>query len=379
MPFFIESQREDGDPVANFSFDVTGGSGKSEYLVQSIDAVNLQETITSILGYTETAVNRGPTLNRNPPRRHPKFPYLYASRVSMLQGTGFKDSSLVDASAAPLTALDATPMTSQFRSYGTVKLGVEFTGPRTYPVVQNGIIESTSGSWYRPDGTQQSYSWAPEYLRYTDFDITPQDNQLQGQQGSMTLFKGAQAIPFTSPPWLYLPDYLLKITFYQIPYRFVISPKSYISAAPWRGRVNQNYLWFWPPGWLLYLTYNVRKYAPPTGLAQTLQNSSGLYTYFNYAQLCDVDLLFLVTNRRASSSLGFSPTNKNYVTGIQADGISPGAGHNMLPDMTTGKYYYATRNDSTGASSTNNPPAWLSAPLECLFSDPDCGGGPDLV
>lgn len=378
MASFNESILDDGNSMANFSFDITGGSAKSEYQVVSSDAVNLQSTITSILGYTETAASSSPQVNRTVPLRHPRFPYLYASRISSLTGVGSATSSLQPAVNPPLVeALQATPITSEYRQYAMYKIGVEFSGPRTYPMVNNSIIPTQQSSWVKPDGSSQSYSWAPEYLRYCDFDIIPQDNQIQASQGSMTLWKGA-GVTLTSPPWMYLPDYIMKITWYQIPYRYILSSRSYIAASPWKGRINQNYMWLWPPGWLMYLTYNVKKYAPPTGYAQTLQNSQGLYTYFNWAQLCDVELVFLVTNRFASGSIGFTPSNGNYVLGKQADG-TPGAGHNWQPDLTTGKYHYVTRNDANGDKSTNNPPAWLSAPLECLFSDPDCGSGPDLV
>jgi len=375
MALFTEAQRDDGDSIASFGFEVTGGACRSEYFVESIDAVNMQATITDILGYTETAVGSGPTLNRIPPRRHPQFPYLYASKINSIMGTGrnYPGSTAQNAVNPPSIGtgnpLNASPMTDQYRQYALYKIGVEFTGPRTYPIIQNGVITAQSGSWTRPDKTTQSYYWAPEFLRYTDFDFAPQDNTIQGQQGGMTLFNGAGDPPFTSPPWQWLPDSILKITWYQVPYRFILSSKSYIAASPWRGRVNQNYLWLWPPGELLYLSYNVKKYAPPTGYAQSLQNpTTGLFTYVNWSQLCDIELIFLLTKRIPGYAVGVI-NNANYVA----------KGHNLLPDLVNGGFYYATRNDSVGASSLQNAPPWKSAPLEVLFSDPDCGGGPDLV
>lgn len=387
MPY-IEDQQDDGNSIAGFSFNVTGGSARSQYYLESYQAVNLQGTINDILGYTDTTVVSGRVaLNRKMPLRHPKFPYMYASGISGITGLGYTvpGSSLASPTPAPMEILDA-PAISDFRQYLKYRIGVEFTGPRTYAIANNSAISNQSGSWTTPAKITQSYTWAPEFLRYTDFDLAPQDNTIQGQQGDMSLYKNGSYIPFTSPPWMWLPDSILRITWYQVPFRFILSPNSYIAASPWRGRVNQNYMWFWPPGWLLYLGYNVKKYAPPTGFTQTVQTNPNAvppeqprYSYFNYAQLCDIELSFLVTNRYLRNSIGFAPDNANYVTGLRADGATQGAGHNLLPDLTTNQFFYGTRNDASGNPSTNNPPAWLSAPLEVLFSDPDSGGGPSLV
>lgn len=378
MATFYEKQQDDGNALVNFGFDVTGGSAKSAYYLDSFGSYDIQGTINQVLGNTDTAVQSGRQgLGRQLPLRHPKLPYLFASKISSFTGVGLAGGIAMGRAIAPavaipptdpaLAALNAQAITN-YLQYGLYEVGVEFTGPRTYPIVSNSVITNQSGSWTRPDGTSQSYSWAPEFLRYTDFDFFPQDNTIQGQQGQMTLYRLGEPVPFTSPPWFWLPDQILKITWYQVPYRFILSPNSYIANSPWRGRVNQNQLWLWPPGSLLYLSYNVKKYAPPTGFTQTLQNSQGLYSYFNFAQLCDIELSFLLT-KRATASIGGSTGNANYVT----------AGHNLLPDLVGNTFWYATRNDKDGNDAFTNPPAWLSAPLECLFSDPDAGGGPDLI
>lgn len=382
MPLLDEDQQDDGNSLAGFSFDVTGGSAKSSYYLTSTDAQNLQGTINNILGYTDTTASNGRRgLNRVLPQRHPKFPYLYASRISSLTGVGFNSpgTTMQDAVNPSLAALNAPPI-SRFLQYNKYRIGIEFTGPRTYAMLGNEFITQQSSTWTRPNGSPQVYSWSPEFLRYTDVDFIPQDNTIQGSQGEMSIYKNGSLVPFTSPPWMWLPDWILKITWYQVPFRFILSSNSYIAASPWRGRVNQNYMWFWPPGWLLYLGYNVKKYAPPTGFTQTISSTtSGAFTYANYAQLCDIELNFLITNRQLRNSPGFATGNNNYVLGLKADGVSQGAGHNLLPDVVSGQFYYATRNDSSGNAAVTNPPAWLSAPLEVLFSDPDSGGGPELV
>lgn len=371
MPFYPE--RHEDDAFANFSFDVTGGSCKSAYYAVSASALDLQGTINDILGTTNTAVTGSMGLQRTLPKRHPKFPYLFASRISSLVGKGSGNAALQAPNDPSLSALNGPSISEWYEQYARYELGVEFTGPRTYAIADNSIVPvQTGASWYKPDGTQQSYSWAPEFLRYTDFDFVPQDNVIQGQQGNLSINRNGQWTLFQSPPWMWMPDWVLKITWYQVPLRFILSSQSFITAAPWRGRLNQNQLWFWPPGWLMYLGYNVKKYAPPTGFTQTIQKTPvtnpPVYTYFNYGQLADIELNFLITNRTVSS-LGGAPSNGNWVA----------AGHNLLPDMTTGKFWYATRNDANGAQSFSNPPPWLSAPLECLFSDPDASGGPDRV
>jgi hypothetical protein len=387
-------EKTDDNAIANFSFDITGGSCKSYYYVQSSDAQNLQATITDILGTTDPDAASGRlALNRTLPKRHPKFPYLYASRISSLTGVGTGTATSGASNQTPtnpsLPALNGPPI-SNYQQYTQYEIGVEFTGPRTYAIADNNIMENQSGSWMRPiGGSPQTYQFAPEFLRYTDFDFVPQDNTIQGQQGGVSLWRPdfvppqTSNIPFTSPPWMWLPDVMLKITWYQVPYRYILSANSYIAASPWRGRVNQNYMWLWPPGWLLYMGYNVKKYAPPTGYAQVIKSNgyselrtggtptpaTEKYAYFNYAQLCDIELNFLMTNRFDSSGVTGTPTNKNYVV----------AGHNLLPDLVKSRFLYATRNNDQGQPNVNNPPPWLSAPLEVLFTDPDIPGGPDRV
>jgi hypothetical protein len=180
---------------------------------------------------------------------------------------------------------------------------------------------------------------------------------------------------------MWLPDQILKVKWYQAPYRFITSTNSYIAgsaARNWRGRVNQNPWWNWRAGSLMYMGYSVTKYSPPfnevgsyPSYVPRSTDPLNVGTVIHYERLCDIELTFLLTNRYRSGSLGAGISNGNYVA----------AGHNLLPNLADNNFYYGTRtplnaDGTSGTPSVQNPPAWYSFPLEALFSDPDASNGP---
>lgn len=368
------------DARTNYQFDVTGGSAKAYYYTRLGLSPDLHDIIKEIYGYTNPFSTAGQyRLSRRIPKTHPKFSYLYAQRISSLIGKGSATAVREPPTYPTNPAMGNNPIADYFK-YQQYEVGVDFS-TRPYPIIADtDFTASFAGSWYKRDGTLDNFTYAPEWVRYTDYDYFPQDNTIQGQQGSMSLWgipaPAPDHIPFQSPPWMWLPDMQLKINWYQVPYRYITSANSYIAPTEnrnWRGRVNQNWFWNWAPGSLLYMSYSVKKYTPPTPDIGTYASWTGaldakalLGNLLNYERLCDIELTFLYTNRYRSGSLGAVITNKNHVP----------AGHNVLPNLADNKFYYATRTPIGGTESVQNPPAWLSFPLEALFSDPDVAGGP---
>jgi len=369
------------DARCNFQFDQTGGSGKAFYHTPIGSAPNIQQIIFDVLGYTNPTGNGGSqALNRLLPVTHPKCPYLYGNRITSLIGKGSGNAVRVSPVQPSNPAIGANPI-AQFFQYQQYEIGVDFAS-RPYPILTNAAFSAIqSGSWAKKDGTTETFTYATEWSRYTDYDYFPQDNTIQGQQGNMSLVTTGTAtdsVPFTSPPWMWLPDQILKVKWYQVPYRFITSSNSYIAGGPnrnWRGRVNQNAWWNWPAGSLLYMGYSVHKYTPPFNDVDTYPTytsvGDGAMTVLgdlvNYSRLCDIELTFLYTNRYRSGSLGGTITNGNYIP----------QGHNLLPNLGDNKFYYAVRNPKGATTGDrNNPPAWYSFPVEALFSDPDAAGGP---
>ena len=359
MGVYLETQEDSA--TSNLAMDQTGGSARATYIINSQDAFNLQGTITDILGYTNPFAGTTQKMRRTIPLTHPKLSYLYASKIVSIVGEGSGTAYQQSPTPPALPIIGSRPIAPYYQ-YAQYRVGVEFTGPRPYAILNDGAFNSSASSsiFYPADGgAGVAFTYAAEWLRYTEFDLYPQDNTIQGQTGGLALIKNSTTtVPFTSPPWMWLPDQILKITWYQVPLRYIISPNSYIANRDWRGRVNQNDWWLWPKGSLLYLGYGIKKYSPPTGDVQT-SPANEPYRYINYAQLCDVELNFLLTKRVLSGSLGAAITNLNYIA----------AGHNLLPDMSDMKFYYAT--STTPTISVQNRPPWLSFPVEILMSDPD--------
>lgn len=375
--------------LSGFQFDQTGGRGKADYLTELNKVIDEQALIQDILGYVSPFVDTTrQAMRRWLPVTHPRYPYLYANNITSITGKGINTAVRVAATQPTNPAIGAKPIAAylQFKQY---EVGVDFTS-RPYPLIADAsFTNSVTGQWYAKNGTAYTFTYAPEWCRYCDFDLIPCDNTIQGSVGSMSLIDGGrgsgQFVPFTSPPWMWLPDQYLKVRWYQVPYRYIISQNSYIAGtakAPtasgggaryWRGRVNQNPWWFWPAGSLLYMGYSVTKYAPPTpdigtytGYVPTSTDPNATGSFINYERLCDIELTFLLTSRFMSGTLGATITNKNYVQ----------TGHNLLPNLADNLFYYATRTPPGGTESVQNPPAWFSFPLEALFSDPDATGGP---
>lgn len=387
------------DARSNFQFDQTGGSGKAYYYVGLSDGSSsssiggypdIQEVVRDIIGYT-APVATGVGLRRVIPATHPRCPYLYATKISSIIGKGSGTARRTPPTPASNPIIGVKPLADYYH-FKQYEVGVDFAS-RPYPVLADSAIDADGvqvGSWVPRDGSAADvFTYSTEWARFTDYDYFPQDNQIQGSVGNMSLLGvpvapgGAPGnpIPFTSPPWMFLPDQLLKIKWYQVPYRFITSSNSYIASTPnrnWRGRVNQNAWWNWPAGSLLYLGYSVIKYTPPTMdvgmyLSYTSAGSGPetiLTATVNYERLCDIELTFLHTNRFRSGSLGGAIANGNYIP----------SGHNLLPNVADGKFYYGVRNPKGApAGDLQNPPAWYSFPVEALFRDPDVSGGPSVA
>jgi hypothetical protein len=137
----------------------------------------------------------------------------------------------------------------------------------------------------------------------------------------------------------------------------------------WQNRINQNQMqmpWNGPgdfilPGQLLYKDFTYVVYTPSTGLETNLLGNGE-----SSQKLADITLNFVWTNRELPNgeSLHTKVSNLNYVAG----------GHNLLPFQGTRTYSYAELQTIGG----DRRPDYLSAPLELLWTDPDCPPDEDL-
>src|SRR5512143_1997939 len=137
MPVYLEGQEDNA--TTNFSFDQTGGSAKAFYYVESSGAQYLLDTIKDILGYTNpfalTGVSSGgQALQRTIPRTHPKFPFMYASKISSLVGMGSAAAVQSSPEVPSLPAIGSKPI-ANYQQFSKYQIGIEFTGPRPYAIL----------------------------------------------------------------------------------------------------------------------------------------------------------------------------------------------------------------------------------------------------
>jgi hypothetical protein len=229
-------------------------------------------------------------------------------------------------------------------------------------------------TWYDTDGSSKTNTFAQEWNRFTDYEPHPQNDNITAQFGTLVFQTATNAVPgganagssVIAPgmPRIFLPNQLVQFTWYQVPYRYISSAKSYIRTL--MGRVNQNDWYDWKSGELLYLNYKPHRYTPPVQ-----KESLWIPGAFSTEKWCNIEFTFLSTSRVGSNlptgDLPSKPTlqtaNHNWVA----------AGHNLLPwfgNDTTGKkgFYYAVNPTDTAG---NKSPTWPSFPFELLFTDPD--------
>jgi hypothetical protein len=335
------------------------------------DAAQVQQAITELLGGTSLAATDG-RLVRTPPMAHPLFPYWVVSNITSIQGVG--EPTWED----PDTDLEVPPL-GNYALYPTYRFTVEF-GPRPYPVLEDDSIVTVldSTNFHLDDGTLTNVTYATEWNRYCDIEMLSLDSYVEGRQGQC-VFRTASAVKpphnttFTGAPRIYLPDGVVKIRWYQVPYRYISSINSHLLR--WKGRVNQGLFKMqghrFEPGQLLYQNFTHARYTPPVQALD--QFEPGL---FAVGKLVDIELTFLHTSRVGTDVP--TPANLSWIA----------AGHNLFPRLggPPGFYYVTTvavdpaAGPATPAASkiaydaanpAKWPPMFLSFPVELLFTDPD--------
>jgi hypothetical protein len=228
------------------------------------DAAQVQQAITELLGGTSLAATDG-RLVRTPPMAHPLFPYWVVSNITSIQGVG--EPTWED----PDTELEVPPL-ANYALYPTYRFTVEF-GPRPYPVLEDDSIVTVldSTNFHLDDGTPANVTYATEWNRYCDIEMLSLDSYVEGRQGQC-VFRTASAVKpphnttFTGAPRIYLPDGVVKIRWYQVPYplhqQHQQSPAA-LEGAREPGALRQMQGHRFEPGQLLYQNFTHARYTPP--------------------------------------------------------------------------------------------------------------------
>lgn len=308
----------------------------------------------------DTKPNAGGGLKRKLPKAHPRWPWLFASRIDEVIGIGQMTKT-----AAVSTRMESSNIFDAYAQYDRMMATVIFE-PRPYAVISDNTIQSGSVTWYNENKQSTTSTYATEWMRYTSFSVLPQSELIEARQGQSvfrltdsTTLNDPQAPhlnPFPAFPRMTVPKATFKVRWYQVPLNFVVSPNSHIVKA--LGRINYRAWGGFPEGSLLYETVAVSEPYVPVVPALSVVGSEAVYTAY---KLVDIDFVFQYTNRAAGYEHTVTVDNENWKM----------SGHNLLPWLFDRKFYYATAQPLTGNDATKYTPTFLSYPFELLFSNPD--------
>jgi hypothetical protein len=350
MPEYRERADDFGPSSAGFG--VEGGKVTVSYFVDDED---LDATIVDLLGGVS---RRGDgSLTRKLPKAHPRFPWMFASRIETCVGWKSNKSADSDGTREAEPFLEAETM----EKYGTWEeylLTVVFE-PRPYPVLPDSAITARLEAYYDEDGSPVNATVANEWDRFTYYEFAGGPELITAQHGQMVFATGSLATPpappkgftFSGFPRMLVPGCTLIYHWVQVPASVVDSANSYL--MDYQGYINQLDWDGWPAGSLLYDRIgNVKRYTPPYPAEVVGPGGVG----FSVERLCDVELIFKYTKRNVQSPP--TPANPNWIA----------AGHNCPPWLVDRKFYYVQNSTS---DTENQAPTFLSIPFSLLFSDPD--------
>ena len=369
MPVFNYQEQVESLSPTSIGCSLESGKSTITYLLENpvVDQSqnDLQAAILEILGSVNYPASADGRLARTPPLAHPLFPFWMAVAIPGIKGLG----EFTKTDAVP--GFEVAPF-PEFALYKNYWLSVEFQ-PLPFPVCNDVVIQVRTGGWYDDTSTTGTpsrgiYRYAEEWNRFTDYDFTPQFENITAQKGNMKFNCSANppnTHTFPAMPRVFLPNQMLKITWYRVPYRFITSTNSYITRMV--GRVNQNPwnngIQQFAPGTLLYLSYNAKRYTPPI---QTQIWNGDVFTYEKYVNL---EFVFSYTTRLAGATVSTAPPSQNFIA----------AGHNLQNWLSGDRKFYYVESAPTTGSGIQKTPIWRSAPIELLFTDPDSpqpGGDP---
>lgn len=320
-------------------------------------ASDLQLLPQQILGTTSTSIGEG-GLSRQLPLADGLYPWMYAESINGLRGIGLATQEPPQLS----TNTASLPGYALFQNY---ELTVTCTD-RKYPVSPDTAIVSATVNWTDAENTSQATPYWREWERFVDLTFDPKDQWIEQQRGAsyFETFSGLEpgnGQTTQQSIMMMMPDNILRLLWVGVPFRYVMSPNSYLTR--FRGRINQ-FEWAGPPGAaeaglspftagsLLYIGFKPTIYNPVNPVLGTIAGNT-----ISYSKLCDIEMFFLHTSREGDdleASVG------NVIR----------AGWNLQPYLPHRAFYYIYSLDLAGLKF----PPFYSFPVEILFSDPDAPG-----
>lgn len=308
-------------------------------------------------------------LSRGLPSAHPRYTWLYASNVNTIESFGHHDGTNRSARVTTETYLEAPPITNSYMKYLVDEYTIEFT-PRPYALIDDSSIraETETITWQDQNDSTTTITVNKEWLRYTDFVFEPAAEFITANQGQMVFVRddsdidpapsGTSNLPhgvaLTGFPKILLNKSIIKFTWFQVPYSFVVSANSRLFS--YAGMVNQLDWYGVPKGELLYMGFSAKRYVPP--VPERVMWPGG--AAFSTAKVCDIEMTFLRVKRTTPAAP--TPSKIRWVA----------KGHNLHPWFGTREYFYVIMPDPAALNDESKwRPTYESAPFQMLFVDPD--------
>lgn len=306
----------------------------------------------------ETAEPLRSGIKRQLPAAHPQYQWLFAERVSNIEGLRFNGRQETGEGEAALgIVLEAEPI-AYYAEYTHYEISIEFT-PRPYSVLSDASLPIKTVVEYYEDGSSTTYGYREEWLRYTEVRKEPSYEYLSAENGQLVFRmnvdtpQGIKNTPVPGGRLRYLvPSNRIQYKWYCVPYSFILSTPSHFDFAI--GKVNQHEWNGHAAGTLLLEGVTVDKVYPP---AFPQWDGRGGTFVPTQQKLCDITINML--QRNVDIGEGYTiPAGEKWKVA---------AGHNLILNAADGRYYYA-ENDITGQ------PLYPSAAFELLFRNPDYFG-----
>lgn len=320
---------------ASAGFGMEGGRASIEYQMP------WDEVESFCRGVLGTVSVNGIKLHRQLPIAHPTFPWLFAERVSTIEGYQYNTT---DMSALELEA----PAIEYYAKYTYARVVVEFA-PRPYALFADESIGTGTVNYYSDSGLGASAPVSYEYWRYTTYRSKPSIEYLTAQHGQFRMAGTTpDGIAFPGQVRLIKKSKALTITWHQVP-KSVSEGNNIFNGL---GRVNQQEWWGYAPGTLLLLGIETSDPVPlpfpdlvtDPDLGTTTPATEKVVNITFNMLYCEPEI----------GSLAF-PANNSHIA----------YGHNTFPWFQDMAYYYAAVG---GASPETGYPAYLSYPFDLLFT-----------
>lgn len=286
----------------------------------------------------------GGSLKRTLPKAHPVYSWLFAERVSTIEGFQYNTTDMSD------SQLEA-PAIEYYAKYNYAKVVVEFA-PRPYSLFADESIGTDTVEHYNDGGVATTKDVTYEYWRYTTYKTKPSVEYLTAQHGQFRMAgTDPDGIAFPGQVRLIKKSKALAITWHQVPQSVAEGDNIYNGL----GRVNQHDWWGYAAGTLLFLGYETSDPVPPPFPEMVTDPDIGTGVP---ATEKIVNITFNFQYSEPELGAPSSPSNASFIA----------YGHNVVPWFKDGAYYYATTGTTQAQDPVEGIPAYLSYPFELLFT-----------